>query len=121
MSVLTNPRFLAAKTTLTSEVGQFLKDFGLDSERDEWAVLVTQLRIVLQYPIEEVYISELLDLLADRVKCEWDEMPLEFPVKDPDYAEAKGRWLESQDDLINAKCFAAMGSKFINNFGPVAA
>lgn len=121
MSVLTNPRFLAAKTTLTTEVGQYLKDFGMDTERAEWVILIGQLRKKLGHPVRGIVLDELLNLLADRVKCEWDDVPLMFPVKHPEYAFVKNAWLEAQDQTITAKCLEVMGSAFINNFGSVAA
>jgi hypothetical protein len=121
MSVLNNPRFLAAKTALVTEVGRHLKEFGLDTDRGEWVVMIGRLRTQLQHKVLGSVLEELLDLLADREKCEWDEMPLEVRVKDPDYPSKKNLWLERQDYLITAKCLEVMGSAFINNFGSVAA
>lgn len=121
MSVLTNPRFLAAKTTLITETGLYLNEYGLDTERGEWVVLVGRLRTQLGHKVLGSVLEELLNLLADRHLCEWDDIPLEFPVKHPEYAEAKNLWLARQDDLITAKCGDIMGSAFIDNFGQVAA
>lgn len=112
MNVLKDPKFLAAKATLITEVGHHLNDFGLDTDRGEWVVLIGQLRKQLEHKVRGGVLAELLELLADRMKCEWDDMPLEYPVGDPDYAEAKGDWLATQDDLISAKCLEVMGRKF---------
>ncbi|KAA0979924.1 hypothetical protein FQ154_01825 [Paeniglutamicibacter gangotriensis] len=112
MSVLKNPRFLAAKATLITAVGQHLNEFGLDTDRGEWVVMIGRLRTQLKHKVRGSVLEELLDLLADRFLCEWDDIPLDFDVKDPDYADAKSRWLEAQDDLISAKCLDLMGRKF---------
>ncbi|MFF5791092.1 hypothetical protein ACFY5D_03490 [Paeniglutamicibacter sp. NPDC012692] len=112
MSVLKNPLFLAAKVTLVNETTAFLKEHGMDTDRGEWVVLIGQLRKSLQHKVGGTALAELLDLLADRVKCEWDDMPLEYPVNDPDYSEAKNRWLQKQDELITAQCVELIGSKF---------
>lgn len=112
MSVLKNPQFLAAKTTIVNETTAFLKEYGLDTDRAEWVILIGQLRKALQHKVGGTALADLLDLLADKEKCEWDDVPLDYPVNDPDYAEAKTRWLEKQDELITAACVDLVGAKF---------
>lgn len=112
MNVLKNPLFLAAKATLITEVGHHLRDFGLDTDRGEWVVMIGRLRTQLDHKVRGAVLEELLDLLADQIKCEWDDIPLDYPVGDPDYAKTKGDWMEAHEDLINAKCLELMGRKF---------
>lgn len=112
MNVLKDPKFLAAKATLVAEVGHHLSGFGLDTDRGEWVVMIGRLRTQLDHKVRGSVLEELLDLLDDRVKCEWDYMPLDYPVNDPDYAKAKGDWMATQEDLISAKCLELMGRKF---------
>lgn len=112
MNVLKNPKFHAAKATLVNETTAHLKAHGLDTDRAEWVILIGQLRKSLQHEVRGNDLAELLDLLADKEKCEWDDMPLDYPVSDPDYAEAKGRWLQKQDELITAQCVELVGAKF---------
>lgn len=109
MNVLDSPKFKAAQATLVAEVSQHLSDFGLDTDRGEWVVMIGRLRTQLDYKVRGIPLGELLDLLADKLKCDWDDMPLDYPVGDPDYAAAKTLWMATQDDLINAKCLEIMG------------
>ncbi|GAA3705572.1 hypothetical protein GCM10023081_46950 [Arthrobacter ginkgonis] len=111
MSILTNPAYLEAAALVRQKVDFYVDHFG--PTEDNLPAIQVPIAQELGYSISYWGLLDVVTLIGDRRKAESDALPLDFPVKDPDYPECKHRWLERQDDLISEATFHLIGHNYL--------
>lgn len=95
-----NEEFERVASVLTQEAREFVREYGPDVERFEFRTMLRRAEKVAGFPVRPAPMGDLLGLVADRIRCEWDDEPLDAPVRHPDYPGMKAEWLATQDDVI---------------------